>query len=159
MKTFHFKTQQDLPITVTQAWDFFSSPKNLARITPAFLDFNIVPPFEDKEIFAGMHIHYTVKPLFNIPLKWTTEITKAEKPFLFVDKQIRGPYAFWEHTHHFSEIENGVLAEDHVRYSLPLGAIGAITLQWFVKKKIEQIFAFRRKMLNEIFQGGMMRTV
>lgn len=151
MKTFEFQAQQLLSVTLEEAWDFFSSPKNLARITPTFLDFKIVPPFDNREIYTGMHIYYTVKPLFGIPLKWTTEITKVDKPFLFVDKQLKGPYLLWEHTHHFIQKENGVLVEDNVRYALPFGFVGVFAQHLVVKKKVEQIFEFRRRALNDIF--------
>jgi ligand-binding SRPBCC domain-containing protein len=151
MKTFEFNASQLLNVTLNEAWDFFSSPKNLVRITPGFLDFKIIQPFDDREIYSGMHINYTVKPLFKIPVKWTTEITSVEKPFMFVDKQLKGPYALWEHTHRFTQKENGVLVEDRVRYALPFGIVGAIAHPLLVKNKIAQIFTFRKNVLEEIF--------
>ncbi|HEY8661964.1 MAG TPA: SRPBCC family protein [Hanamia sp.] len=92
MSQFLYTTEQFLPITINNAWDFFSSAKNLALITPPELDFKILTDRDGKEIYEGMLIDYTVKPLFGVPLHWKTEICKIEKPGLFTDRQLKGPY-------------------------------------------------------------------
>jgi len=56
------------------------------------LDFKILTDRDGKEIYEGMLIDYTVKPLFGVPLHWKTEICKIEKPGLFTDRQLKGPY-------------------------------------------------------------------
>ena len=93
-----FKTEQFLPIDKIKAWDFFSSAKNLAVITPAKLDFKILSAFTEGEIFEGMKIDYTLKPLFGVAVHWQTEIGKVEYQHCFTDKQLTGPYKIWEHT-------------------------------------------------------------
>ena len=45
--------EQWLPIPTEQAWDFFSSPRNLAKITPGDMGFRIREPFEDTAMFTG----------------------------------------------------------------------------------------------------------
>jgi ligand-binding SRPBCC domain-containing protein len=107
---------------------------------------------EGKEIFEGMHIEYTVKPLLGIPVHWETEIWKVKKPEMFVDRQLKGPYKIWEHAHTFIEKEDGVLMKDEVKYQLPFGIIGQLTHSLVVRKKIENIFNFRRETLNKIFK-------
>ncbi|MGN6247377.1 MAG: SRPBCC family protein [Ginsengibacter sp.] len=153
MKTYEFSAQQFLHIGLQKAWDFFSDAENLSVITPPELQFKILAPVKDREIYEGMLIDYKVRPLFNIPLSWQTEISKVEKPYLFVDKQLKGPYKTWEHTHRFIEKENGTLMEDSVKYSLPFGMIGKLTHSIMVREKIENIFAYRRQILNQLFNG------
>lgn len=148
---FQYNTEHLLPIDIDQAWDFFSSAKNLARITPPEMDFKILTQLDDKEVYEGMLIDYTVKPLFGVPLQWQTEIFRVNKPDYFTDRQLKGPYKIWEHTHSFIEKENGVLMKDEVRYQLPFGIIGRIAHAIFIKKKVESIFDFRGKALNKIF--------
>jgi ligand-binding SRPBCC domain-containing protein len=99
-----------------------------------------------------MLIDYTVKPLFGVPLHWKTEICKIEKPGLFTDRQLKGPYKIWEHTHTFIEKDNGVLMKDEVKYQLPFGNIGRMAHSLFVRKKIENIFIYREQILNKIFK-------
>lgn len=154
MHTFFYTTQQFLPIDVNRSWDFFSSAKNLALITPPELDFNILTSVGNKEIFEGMKIDYTVKPLFGLPLRWQTEICKVNKPLFFTDRQLKGPYKLWEHTHTFIEKDNGVLVKDEVKYKLPFGIIGSIAHSLIVRKKIENIFQFRKEALKKIFKNN-----
>lgn len=154
MSVYFYDTEQFLPIGINKAWDFFSSAKNLAIITPPELDFNILTNLEGREIYEGMLIEYNVKPLFHIPMHWQTEICKVNKPEMFTDRQLKGPYKKWEHTHTFIEKENGVLMKDHVKYELPFGIIGRIGHSILVRKKIENIFNYRRKVLKKIFEDG-----
>ena len=152
MKTFYYNASQLLPINMDEAWKFFSSAKNLAVITPQELDFKILSTLDDKEIYEGLLIDYTVKPLFGIPVRWQTEIYKVNKPAAFTDRQLRGPYNLWEHTHRFFEKQNGVLMEDEVKYQLPFGIIGEAVNSILVQKKIKEIFDFRREILMKILK-------
>ncbi|MBC7744666.1 MAG: SRPBCC family protein [Flavobacterium sp.] len=151
MSLFYFKTEQFLPINIEKAWDFFSSPKNLALITPPELDFKILTKLDDKAIYEGMIIQYTVKPILGIPLPWKTEICKVNRPSFFTDKQLKGPYKLWEHTHTYHKHENGVKMQDEIKYELPLGILGNLAHKLFVKKKIERIFSYRRSVLEKLF--------
>lgn len=151
MKEYIFKATQLLPVDAATAWAFFSSAKNLSRITPPELDFKILSGAADGDIFEGMCIDYTVKPLFGIKVHWQTMIMQVNKPFQFMDRQLKGPYKKWEHTHTFTE-QNGITSmHDEVRYAMPLGILGQLTHALIVRKKIEEIFTYRKKILNEIF--------
>ncbi len=154
MEMYCYKTEQFLSTDMNTAWDFFSSAKNLARITPPELDFNILTALDNSDIYQGMLIEYIVRPLFGIPLHWQTEIWKIKKPQMFVDKQLKGPYKIWEHTHLFIEKEKGVLMKDEVNYQLPFGIVGKVAHSLLVRKKIERIFNYRKDILNKIFKDN-----
>ena len=151
MSVFQYKAEQFLPIDIEKAWDFFSSPKNLSVITPPEMGFKILTELNGKEIHDGMLIDYTVKPLLGIAMHWQTKIRDVEKYKVFADSQLKGPYKSWEHTHTFEEINNGVLMKDIINYELPFGFIGDIAHTLLVKKKIENIFAYRKSVLEKIF--------
>lgn len=140
-----------MPISIQTAWDFFSSAKNLSRITPPEMRFKIINDFEDDGIYENMLIDYTVRPLFGIPLNWQTIITRVNEPFQFTDEQKKGPYKKWKHEHTFIEKENGTFIRDVVTYALPFGFLGRIAHFLFVRKKLNQIFEFRRKTLEDLF--------
>jgi ligand-binding SRPBCC domain-containing protein len=148
---YQYKAEQFLPIDVEEAWMFFSSPKNLATITPEELDFKILTDLHDGEIFEGMKIDYIDKPLLNIPVHWQTEIIKVDRGISFTDTQLKGPYKVWEHTHNFKAVKDGVVMNDVINYQLPFGLIGNIAHALFVRKKIENIFTYRKKILEKIF--------
>lgn len=149
---YYFKTEHFLPVSIDEAWNFFSSAKNLSRITPPEMDFKILSSLEDKEINEGMLIDYIVKPVFGIPLKWQTEIFNVNKPHCFADRQLKGPYKIWEHTHTFIPQENGTLMKDEIKYQIPFGIIGQMAHSLFVREKVKDIFRFREKALDKIFE-------
>lgn len=149
---FQYKTEQWLPISVEEAWNFFSTPMNLASITPPELDFKILSDVNGKEIFKGMIIDYKVRPLFGIAVHWQTEICKVERPGYFTDRQLKGPYKVWEHTHYFVEQAGGVMMTDIVDYSLPFGIIGIFAHSLIIRKKIKKIFNFRHQTLEKLFK-------
>lgn len=155
MSTFYYRTEQFLAVDINTAWDFFSSAKNLALITPPELDFKILTKLNGQEIYEGMLINYTVKPLLGIPLRWETEICRVEKPLFFTDRQLKGPYKLWEHTHSYVEMNNGVLMKDEVKYQLPLGFLGDIAHSIIVRKKVEDIFSFRKQVLETMFKSNI----
>lgn len=150
MKVFKLYRKQKLPISIEEAWEFFSSPKNLKEITPDYMDFQITNDIPEK-MRSGTIITYTVKPMFGIPISWVTEITHVDEPGYFVDEQRFGPYRMWHHEHTFKEIEDGVEMEDIVNYVLPFGIFGNIAHTLFVKKQLNDIFDYRYKKLEKLF--------
>ncbi|MEO7768475.1 MAG: hypothetical protein ABIS01_13685, partial [Ferruginibacter sp.] len=83
-RIYTIKTIQQIPISLEEAWNFFSSPANLKDITPDNLGFNIVSLHHGETMYAGQIIEYTVRPVLNIPLYWMTEITHVEDKKYFV---------------------------------------------------------------------------
>ena len=149
---YQFKTTQKLDISINEAWNFLSNPKNLKDITPEYMRFDIISG-DDKKMFPGQIIEYILTPVFNIPFKWVTEITHVKQKKYFVDEQRFGPYSFWHHKHFIKEVEDGIIMEDIVHYKLPLGIIGRLAHRLFVKNKVEEIFSFRRKKLDSLFNN------
>lgn len=151
MKVYQLHREQLLPISIDKAWDFFSDASNLERITPPDMSFKILTRLSDEPVYSGMLINYIVKPLFGIPLKWTTEITDVNAPYKFVDKQIKGPYKLWEHTHTFERVGDGIKMTDNVQYALPFGILGRVAHTLIVKRKLRKIFDFRERTLANLF--------
>jgi len=151
MATYSFQTKQCIPISTEQAWDFFSSPANLQRITPAEMGFKIISRFHGLRMYPGQLIEYKVHPLLGIPVYWMTEITQVQEPVYFIDQQRFGPYTLWHHQHHFKAIPGGVEMTDIVHYRIPLGLLGDLANWLFVKKKLESIFQYRYKAVEELF--------
>ncbi|MFM2224964.1 MAG: hypothetical protein RJA07_1166 [Bacteroidota bacterium] len=141
------KQTQFLPINIQQAWDFFSSPENLNKITPPDLDFVIKSDLPTK-VYAGQMIQYKVSPFKGIAMDWLTEITQVNEPYFFIDEQRRGPYSLWHHEHHFKTVDGGVEMTDIVHYQLPLGWLGNMMHGIIVKPKLQHIFNHRKQVLD-----------
>ncbi|MDC1244953.1 SRPBCC family protein [Crocinitomicaceae bacterium] len=145
---YQLKKTQFIKTDLKTAWDFFSSPGNLKKITPDYMGFDVKTELPEK-MYEGLMIEYTVKPLLGIPMNWITEIKTVKELEFFVDEQRKGPYKIWHHEHHFKAVEGGVEMTDIVSYELPLGILGRIMHPFLVQKKLEEIFDFRFKAVEQ----------
>lgn len=150
MKIYRLHTRQKLPISMEEAWNFFSDPANLKVITPDHMGFEILSG-ADRKMYPGQIIQYMVKPFPWMSTKWVTEITHVREGSYFVDEQRFGPYSLWHHKHFFTAVEGGVEMEDIVDYKLPLGFLGRIMHVLVVRKQLRNIFEYREDKLNSLF--------
>ncbi|PAW92170.1 hypothetical protein CKK33_01130 [Mucilaginibacter sp. MD40] len=135
-----------------EAWDFFSSPLNLQKITPPDMRFVVTSDYtQDTKMYAGMIITYKISPLLGIKMNWMTEITHVADRQYFVDEQRFGPYALWHHQHHFKEIPGGIEMTDILNYAIPYSIFGTIANKAFVGKKVKDIFNYRVKAVEQLF--------
>jgi len=149
-RLYRIHRKQRLPVDIQAAWDFFSDSRNLAKITPDYLDFRFVGEAPES-MYEGMIITYRIRPVLGIPVTWVTEITRVDEPLLFVDEQRFGPYRFWHHKHLFRAIEGGVEMEDIVDYILPLGILGSISHALLINRQLKGIFDYRERVLRRLF--------
>jgi len=126
----------------------FEDPRNLERITPPWLNFQIVTP-EPIVMAPGLILDYRIRWL-GVPMRWRTRIADYLPPRRFIDEQIRGPFALWRHTHTFREVERGVEIADAVEYRLPLGTAGTMAHSALVRRQLLAIFRFRQKTIAEL---------
>ena len=148
---YQFKTKQLLKSDLETVWDFVSSPRNLKKITPPYMGFDITSKDLPLKMYPGMIISYKVSPLLSIPTTWVTEITQVEKHKFFIDEQRVGPYSMWHHQHFLDETKDGILMTDIVTYKPPFGILGSIANSLFIKKKLKSIFDYRFVALEKIF--------
>lgn len=147
------KYNQVLPISLTEAWDFFSNPKNLRTITPEYMGFIITSELGTEKMYPGMIISYKVHPLLGIPLQWVTEITHVIDYYYFVDNQKAGPFKFWHHQHFFEENKSGTKIMDILNYAAPFGWIGLAAEKITVNKRVAEIFDYRHEKIKQIFNS------
>jgi len=153
MGVFQLYKEQKVNASLDEIWEFISSPKNLQKITPDYMGFQITNPALPENMYPGMIISYKVSPILGIKMNWVTEITHVSKGSYFVDEQRSGPYKMWHHEHWLEEIEGGVIMRDRVTYIPPLGILGKIANYIFIKKQLEDIFEFRKNKMNELFNS------
>ncbi|MEO6488654.1 MAG: SRPBCC family protein [Ferruginibacter sp.] len=158
-KVYELKRIQKIPVSLDKAWDFFSNVQNLQAITPSGLNFKIISLHHGNTLYAGQIIEYTIQPLLNIPLYWMTEITHVNGKTYFIDEQRFGPYDLWHHQHHFKELNGFVEMTDIIHYKLPFWFLGDIAHTLFVRKQLNEIFDFRFKKIEKIFNGSKFEDV
>ncbi len=151
MRVYELHREQVVPETLEQTFDFFSRPENLARITPASVGFVTLTP-SPIPMHVGSIIDYTIK-VAGIRVHWRTMIAAYEPPHRFVDIQLKGPYAFWHHTHEFSAVDEGTRIVDRVVYAMPFGILGRIAHPFMVTPQLEKIFNYRTQIIADVFAG------
>ena len=134
-------TTLELPVPIDDVFAFFAEAANLERITPPELRFEILTPLP-AAMRRGTLLDYRLR-LFGISFAWRTRIAAWDPPHGFVDVQLGGPYALWEHTHAFAATAGGTLIDDHVRYRLPLLPLGDVAYP-LVRRQLARIFSYRR---------------
>ena len=147
MKIYQLHRQQRLAINIQQAWEFFSSPHYLNRITPDFFHVEITSPVPD-DIYAGLLMSYQMQAVFGVPMAWMSEVCHCDKPQRFVYQQRVGPFNFWSHEVKLTACPEGVVLEDIVFYTMPFSWLGQALHALLIGKKLQQIFDTRRDYLQ-----------
>jgi ligand-binding SRPBCC domain-containing protein len=147
MRIFRFESSQELPAPPETVFPFFADATNLETITPPWLRFRVTTP-APIEMREGARIDYRLR-IHGIPVRWRSEITDWDPPHRFVDRQLRGPYRRWIHTHTFTKTAIGTRVQDEVEYAVPGGAL---VERMFVRPDVERIFAYRRETLATRFR-------
>ena len=144
-----FECSQTLQLPIDQVFPFFAEARNLGRITPPWLRFEVLTP-EPIAVAEGTLIDYRLR-WHGLPIPWRSEISVWEPPQRFVDRQLRGPYRLWVHEHRFEDQGGSTVVHDRVRYAVPGGRlIDAL----FVRRDVERIFAYRRQCLEALAKVG-----
>ena len=135
-----------LPAPRERVFEFFVTPENLPAITPEWLGLTLLTR---GPMAAGTVLEYRIRWL-GFPFRWRSLIREYDPPYRFVDVQVIGPYARWEHRHMFLEEEGGTVVEDRVTYRLPLGPLGKLAHRLCVRRQVEAIFAYRQARLRAL---------
>jgi len=142
-----------LPRTLASVFPFFADAGNLEAITPPWVNFRILTP-RPIEMRAGALIDYRIR-VRGVPVRWRTRISAWDPPHRFVDEQLRGPYALWEHEHTFVEVDGGTVCRDRVRYRSPLGFI---LHPLVIDRDVRRIFEHRQVQVATAFGADAKRA-
>jgi ligand-binding SRPBCC domain-containing protein len=149
MKIHQFRRTQVIKASPQEAWDYFSNPNNLSKITPPQYDFQAAEV--ELPIYAGQLMVHRIRVLPFIRMNWLTEITQVVPGEMFIDQQRIGPYKIWHHRHVFKPCAEGVEVLDDVHYVLPFGPFGEIANALFVRRQLDSLFDYRRDFLATKF--------
>jgi ligand-binding SRPBCC domain-containing protein len=137
----HLRAQTWVSLPRDEVFPFFADAANLQQLTPPWLRFLIRTP-QPIEMRVGARIEYRIS-VHGIPVSWLTEIAACEPPEMFVDRQQRGPYRTWIHTHQFRPERGGTLLLDHVEFDMRGGTLVAP----LIRRDLRKIFTYRHEAL------------
>ncbi len=151
MTTHRISTTQRIDRPVDEVARFFADPRNLGRITPPSMGFELET--DPGELREGLEIRHRIRPLFGIRVTWVSRIAEVDPPNGFVDIQERGPYRRWRHRHRFESIDDGTatLVRDEVEYEPPLGPLGTLANRIVIRPELARIFGYRAAAIRSIF--------
>lgn len=136
-----------LPRPRADVFAFFADPANLPALMPPSLGVRLTGP--PPSLRAGAFFDLRLLWL-GLPLRWRAFIREWDPPVRFVDVQVRGPYARWEHRHLFLAERDGTRVEDRVTYRLPLGPLGRLAHRLLVGRQLAAMWAHRRRRVGEL---------
>jgi ligand-binding SRPBCC domain-containing protein len=173
-----FQSSQWTPYPVELVFAFFANPANLPHLMPKWQEARIessrlvTPPirpvspdpglrYQSPAAGVGSEMAISFRPVPKIPFRvgWIALITEFEWNSHFCDEQIKGPFRSWKHRHGILPesrtyssglVVTGTLISDAVEYSLPLGPLGSVANELFVRRQMEATFTYRQKRLEEI---------
>ncbi len=141
---------QRVPRPVAEVFPFYATARNLQRITPAFLHFRILRSTPEP-LAAGARIDYALR-LHGLPIRWRTRIEAWEPPQRFVDRQVRGPFRTWLHTHTFQALGDGTLISDVVVFDLYCRPLARTPVLGWIFADLRAIFEHRRREVERVFR-------
>jgi ligand-binding SRPBCC domain-containing protein len=134
-----------------EVFAFFADPRNLVRVTAPHVRVRLHT--DCTQLAAGAVLDVGMRWL-GLPLRSRIYIREYDPPYRFVDVQVRGPWARWEHRHMFLEENGGTWVEDRVTYRLPLGPLGRAVHAALVERQLRAVWAYRQARLAELFAGA-----
>jgi ligand-binding SRPBCC domain-containing protein len=143
--------EQRVEAPLERVFEFFAAARNLERLTPAWLRFEVVTP-GPITMRVGTLIDYHLR-VHGVPMRWTSRIEEWDPGAGFVDRQVRGPYALWHHRHSFETAGTATWVRDDIHYGLPLGAAGRVAHRLFVRRDLERIFSYRQRAVSAVLEA------
>jgi ligand-binding SRPBCC domain-containing protein len=133
--------------TRAEVFAFFADSSHLLLITPPAFRLRLVggPTTLSTGAVLDMRLQW-----LGVPIRWRAFIREWDPPYRFVDVQVRGPYARWEHRHRFLEEGDGTWVEDRVTYRLPFGPLGRAAHALIVRRQIAALWRYRTRRLGEL---------
>jgi ligand-binding SRPBCC domain-containing protein len=134
---------------IEEVFHFHDDTRNLIKITPP----SIKVRFTTRGATGlGQDIFLSVKQFGLVQTSWHVRITEYQPPETMVDEQIKGPFATWKQTRHVAATQLGATLTDTVEYTLPFGALGRLADTLFVRKQIENMFAYRQQATKKLLE-------
>jgi ligand-binding SRPBCC domain-containing protein len=141
LQAFIFRSRIPAPAYTVFRWH--ARPDALEKLTPPWERVRII------ERTGGIQDGGRVVLLVGywpLQVRWVAEHFDYVEGRQFRDRQVRGPFAHWDHTHLVKpDGPDACWLEDRIKYALPLGGLGEFFAGWFVRRKLARLFEYRHR--------------
>ena len=137
-----FEWRSVMPVSADELFAYHARPGAFRRLAPPWQKMRVIE--ETGDVTAG-------RVAFDVwfgPVKrhWVAEMGSAMPGRQFVDRQLEGPFASWEHVHRFVPVDEGKSELlDHIEYSLPAGGLTDSVGEGPAGKTLSRLFRFRHE--------------
>jgi hypothetical protein len=147
-----------LPRPRPEVFALVADPRNLERLLPPWAAPVWLGPLPAGRA-AGAVLDFRLRrPL---PGRWRVMVREYDPPYRFVDVQLRGPFARWEHRLRFLEGPAaaggagppGTWIEDRLTYRPALGPLGGLLHALGGRRALVRLFDHRDARLRELLGG------
>jgi ligand-binding SRPBCC domain-containing protein len=90
---------------------------------------------------------------FGVPFRLSSIVFDIDPPRRFLDRQIKGPFAAFDHEHVFEEHPYGTLMRDTITLRSPFGPIGALVDRLFMRQYMRRVIDERGAALAEALES------
>ena len=146
MKRLRYRRRSRLSVSADEVFRWHARPGAFERLNP---------PWDPAEVVSrsggieqeGSRVALRVGPLRQ---RWVAEHYGCRPGRGFLDRQISGPFAFWQHAHRMEpDGEEASFLEDEIDYALPGGAVGALFGEAIVESMLERLFTYRHRVTGD----------
>lgn len=151
MQTQTFYQESEINATPTAVFAWHERPGAVEELTPPWEKVEVLERAGNLQV--GARVVFKIR---NGPISqtWVAEHTEYNPPHFFTDVQRQGPFAHWVHRHRFESTERGrTKMIDEVEYALPFGCLGQCLAGWFVRAKLQRMFAYRHQVVALALNG------
>lgn len=131
-----------LPVSASEAYAWHSRPGALARLIPPWERVRLVHASDGIYDGAKAEMSASIGPFRR---RWTAEHHDCVPGVQFCDRQERGPFSSWDHTHRFLTDGDDCRIEDTVDFRMPLGPLGRALGEASVSRRLQRMFAWRKQ--------------
>lgn len=148
-----------IPVKRDELFHFLAEPKNMAGIAPENLQIEEVSG--DTRLAIGREVKYRVLRM-GVVASWVLRLEEYEEGTLLVESQKVGIFSSWQWSQRLEDHgvnEHGepqTLLTDSIEYHLPLGLLGCLVDDFFIRQDTQKLLESRHEKLRGHF--GLLRT-
>ncbi len=139
-----FSRRSPMPCSAESLFDWHMRPGAFERLAPPWDRVEVEKWVTPDQVGQRAILRVRIAP--GVWKRWIAEYREYEPGRLFRDVQISGPFAAFDHRHLMEP--NGPdksWLEDRIEYAPPLGVLGQCVAGGWVRRSLENMFAYRHK--------------
>ncbi|GAA2884418.1 SRPBCC family protein [Microbacterium esteraromaticum] len=98
----------------------------------------------------GEHITWSARH-FGVRFRMASVVFDVDRPRRFRDRQVRGPFGSFLHTHEFEPVDGGTLMRDTIRFRSPLGPLGRLVDAAVMRRHLMRVITERNDAISAHF--------